>query len=161
MKVYTDASHGIHEDGKGHGGIVIMIGTGYVFAKSGKIKTVTLSSTESEGYMMCDAATYIVWMRELLSYFSYDMSVPTRMMQDNLSAIWLATHEGAFGRNKHTLIKRAFVKEKVEDGVVAMVHCDTERMVADMGTKPLCKKLLYKHMMKIGMVNCDNKQYSV
>ncbi len=80
MKVFTDASHGIHGDGKGHGGIIIMLGTGYVFAKSGKIKTVTLSSTESEGYMMCDAATYIVWMRELLSFFSYDMSIPTRML---------------------------------------------------------------------------------
>ncbi len=73
----------------------------------------------------------------------------------------MATHEGSFGRNKHTLIKRAYVKEKVEEGALAMVHCDTERMVADMGTKPLCKKTLYRHMLKIGMVNCDNKQYSV
>jgi len=152
LKVYTDASHGTHQDGKGHGGIVITMGTGYVFAKSGKLKSVTLSSTESEGYMACEGATYIVWIRELLTFYGYDMSTPTRMLQDNLSTIWLATHEGSFGKNKHTIVKRAYVREKIEEGVLVMTHCDTERMTADMGTKPLCKKLLQRHMEAIGMV---------
>jgi len=80
------------------------------------------------------------------------MSSPTRMLQDNLSTIWLATHDGTFGKNKHTIIKRAYVKEKIENGTIVMVHCDTDRMTADMGTKPLCKKLLQKHMEAIGMV---------
>jgi len=153
LKVYTDASHGIHDDGKGHGGIVIKIGSGYVFAKSGKLKSVTLSSTESEGYMVCEGATYVVWIRELLIFYGYDMNTPVRMLQDNLSTIWLGTHDGSFSKNKHTIIKRAYVREKIEDGVLVVVHCDTERMSADMGTKPLCKKLMLRHMGAIGMVD--------
>ncbi len=79
------------------------------------------------------------------------------MLQDNLSTIWLATHEGAFAKNKHTIIKRAYVKEKIEDGIVVITHCDTERMCADMETKPLAKKLLHRHMEAIGMVIIADK----
>ncbi len=71
LKVYTDASHALYGDGKGHGGIIITMGSGYVFAKSGKLKCVTLSSTESESVVMCEGATYIVWMRDLLEFFGY------------------------------------------------------------------------------------------
>ena len=123
-----------------------------MFAKSGKLKTATLSSTESENNMMCECATYILWMRELLTFFGYEMAAPTRMFQDNLSAIWLSTHDGKFTRNKHTIVKRSFFREHVESDEIQPLHMDTENMPADMGTKPLCKKLLEKHMKKVGMV---------
>jgi len=157
VKVYTDASHGTHRDGKGHGGIVITMGSGYVFAKSGKLKSVTLSSTESEGYMLCEGATYVVWVRELLSFYGYRMDKPTKMYQDNLSTIWLATHEGSFAKNKHTIVKRAYVKERIDEKELVMMHCDTERMSADMETKPLAKKLLQKHMESIGLVSIGTR----
>ena len=87
LRVYCDASHGLHEDGKGVIGIIIMMGSGYIYAKSGKIKIATLSSTESEGRAMKEAGTYIVWAREMLYFFGYRMEVPTKLFQDNLSAI--------------------------------------------------------------------------
>ena len=74
------------------------------------------------------------------------------MFQDNLSAIWLASHDGKFNRNKHTLVKRAYFREKVEQGVVAVLHRDTDKMTADMGTKAGSRDLLSKHMKYIGMV---------
>ncbi len=49
------------------------------------------------------------------------------------------------------------MKEKIEEGVVVVTHCDTERMCADLGTKPLGKKLLLMHMEAMGMVIIDNK----
>ena len=36
------------------------LGSGYIFAKSGKLKCVTLSSIESESVIICEAATYVV-----------------------------------------------------------------------------------------------------
>ena len=151
FRSYVDSSHGLHKDGKGHGGMFLTLGSGYVFAKSGKLKTTTLSSTESENLMMCECATYILWMRELLTFYGYQMTAPTRMYQDNLSAIWLSSHDGKFSRNKHTLIKRSFFREHVEEGEIQPLHMDTEHMPADMGTKPLCRKLLTRHMAKVGM----------
>ena len=71
FRSYVDSSHGLHEDGKGHGGMFLTLGSGYIFAKSGKLKTTTLSSTESENNMMCSCATYIIWTRQLLTFFGY------------------------------------------------------------------------------------------
>ena len=102
--------------------------------------------------MMCEVATYILWTRDLLTFFGYQMTAPTRMYQDNLSAIWLSTHDGKFSRNKHTLVKRSFYREHIEDGKIEPLHMDTDNMPADMGTKPLCKKLLTKLMTKVWMV---------
>ena len=130
----------------------LTLGSGYVFAKSGKLKNVTLSSTESENLMMCECATYILWMRDLLTFYGYQMTAPTRMYQDNLAAIWLSTHDGKFSRNKHTMVKRSFFREHVEADLIQPVHMDTEHMPADMGTKPIGRKLLAKHMQKVGMV---------
>ena len=80
------------------------------------------------------------------------MTAPTRMYQDNLSAIWLSSHDGKFSRNKHTLVKRSFFREHVEADVIHPLHMDTEQMPADMGTKPVCRKLMTRHMTKVGMV---------
>ena len=134
FRSYVDSSHALHKDGRGHGGLFLTLGSGYVFAKSGKLKTATLSSTESENCMMCECATYILWMRELLTFFGYQMTAPTRMYQDNLSAIWLSTHDGKFSRNKHTLVKRSFFREHCDGGKIEPLHMDTENMPADMGT---------------------------
>ena len=128
LRVYCDASHGLHEDGKGVIGIIIMMGSGYIYAKSGKIKFATLSSTESEGRAMKEAGTYIVWAREMLYFFGYRMEGPTKLFQDNLSAIWLASHDGSFQRNKHTVIERAFVKDLIDEKVMTCIHQDTERL---------------------------------
>ena len=151
LKTYVDSSHAMHKDGRGHGGMFITLGSGYVYAKSGKLKAATLSSTESENAMMCEGATYIVWMRQLLSFFGYVMTAPTRMYQDNLSAIWLGKHDGKFSRNKHTLVKRSYFREQVTGGVIEPMHLRTEEMPADMGTKPLTRKLMTRHMKAMGM----------
>ena len=146
FRSYVDSSHALHKDGRGHGGLFLTLGSGYVFAKSGKLKTATLSSTESENNMMCECATYIFRMRELLTFFGYQMTAPTRMYQDNLLSIWLSTHDGKFSRNKHTLVKRSFFRKHCDEGRIEPLLMDTENMPADMGTKPMCRKLLPKHM---------------
>ena len=151
FRSYVDSSHATHKDGRGHGGMFLTLGSGYVFAKSGKLKTATLSSTESENSMMCDCTTYVLWMRELLTFYGYKMVAPTRMYQDSLSAIWLCTHDGKFSRNKHTMVKRSFYREHVEGERILPLHMDTEHMPADMETKPMCRKLMTRHMQKVGM----------
>jgi hypothetical protein len=155
LRIYTDASHALHGDGKGHGGMIMTLGSGYIFAKSGKLKCVTLSSTESESVVMCEAATYVVWIRGMMDFFGCRFEQPTRMYQDNLSAIWLATNDGSFSKNKHTLVKRAYLMDKVKEQIIVPVHMDTERMPADMLTKSMNRKLLTRHMERIGMIRLN------
>ena len=112
--IYTDASHGLHEDGKGHIGIVVTLGSGYVQVKSLKIKIVTLSSTESEGVALCEATTYARWIRAMLEAFGHKMLTPTKLYMDNESAILMAEKDGSFARNKHVMIRRNYTREGSE-----------------------------------------------
>ena len=81
--VYTDASHGLHEDGKGQIGIIATLGSGYVGARSSKIKMITLSSTESEQLALCEATTYAKWMRKMLRDLGHEIKTPTKLFLDN------------------------------------------------------------------------------
>ena len=66
-----DASHNVHKDHKGHGGLILHLGSGPIHTRSMKIRTVTLDTAESEGYMMCETVKYIIWGRELLKFWGH------------------------------------------------------------------------------------------
>jgi hypothetical protein len=63
---YVDASYGVHIDGKSHTGTAITLGKGAVYAKSGKQKVVSKSSTEAELIGLSDSASQIIWTRDFL-----------------------------------------------------------------------------------------------
>jgi hypothetical protein len=60
LKVYADASHIVHMDGRGQAGIVITLGSAPIFCRSFKIKSTTRSSSESELVALEDATTYVI-----------------------------------------------------------------------------------------------------
>jgi len=144
----------MYNDGKGQGGIMVSVGSGVVHARSFKIKISVLSPTESEGVAVCEAGTYAVFMislcRTLGLYLSKDDFVSIK--QDNLSTIWLQTHDGIFARNKHVLARDNYVKELYEDGLVKVSHCDTELLNADMLTKVVDYAQMKRLMQRSDMV---------
>ena len=150
--IYTDASHGVHPDGKGHVGMIVTLGSGYVSAKSTKIKITTLSSTESEGVVLCEATTYARWIRDMLKHLGHEMKTPTRLFMDNESAILLADKDGSFARNKHVMIRRNYTREGIQEHIVKPVHKATGKMVADMCTKIKPTSKLLVDMAASGMV---------
>jgi hypothetical protein len=72
--------------------------------------------------------------------------------QDNTSTIWLTTNEGNFLKNRHIKIRRNFVKEQIIKGRVEVRYQPTDKMVADIGTKPVTSTALERHMNTINMV---------
>jgi hypothetical protein len=151
IDIYADASHGIHANGKGHGCIMVRLGGGIIFVRSYKLKLVTLSSTESEWVVLCDAAQLARWIKDMLTRLG--VAVPTiKIKQDNTSSIYLAENGPSFARTKHLLIKRNYAKESILDGVISLAQVSSEAMLADMGTKPLSYRLLCKFMKLAGMM---------
>ncbi len=49
-----------------------------------------------------------------------------------------------------------FCREKLEDGVIDVVHCGTDEMAADIMTKPLAKPLFEKMRSKLGVVSAND-----
>jgi hypothetical protein len=68
LQCYEDASHNSYLDGKGHLGMLFTLGDNDAafYAKSQKMKLVTLSSNETEYVALCEASTELVFLRQLL-----------------------------------------------------------------------------------------------
>jgi len=152
LTICTDASHGLHKDGKGHGGITISLGSGCIHARSNKIKCITLASSETEGYMLCEGGTYVLFMSSLLKVLRANNDTIPLLVQDNLSTIWLQEHEGKFARNKHIIIRDNYTKELIIHNLVKLIQRETEYLEADMLTKIVVLQLMLKHMARCGMI---------
>jgi hypothetical protein len=139
VKAYIDAAYGVHQDsGKSHTGCVLVVGAGGpVFAKSGKQKIVTKSSTEAELVGLSDSASPAIHLRNWLMAQGYEMG-PVTIYQDNMSCMALIKRGSpASERSRHISIRHFWLKEKITDGVVAIEHLGTEQMFSNVLTKPV------------------------
>jgi hypothetical protein len=159
IRIGCDLSHRMYKDGKGQGGIMVSIGSGVVHARSYKIKVTVLSPSESEGVTVCEAGTYAIFMICLCRALGHNWNEEdfVTIKQDNLSTIWLQSHDGVFGRNKHILARDNYVKELIKEGIVKVSHCDTEFLNADMETKVVELIQQNRLMQKSDMVYIDGR----
>ena len=137
IKIYADASHGLHPKGEGHGGIVITYGSAPIYAKSWKIKMITRSSSETELVALEESSTFPSWLRQLMNDMHLEINGKHIIHQDNKSTMLLASNGGSFGRTKHLIIKKSFVKQGLAKGEFAICYLPTKDMLADWFTKPM------------------------
>jgi hypothetical protein len=138
LTVSADASYACHPDGLGHSGFVCSIGGSTVYARSSKQKLVSKSSSESELLALNLATDETLYLRNLLAELGYPQTAPTDIMQDNRSAITMAT-KGELGnkRTKHFTVRHYFVTEHIRNGAIRLTHQAGTLILADGLTKPL------------------------
>jgi hypothetical protein len=135
LRVYIDASHKLHMDGKGHGCMIICMDESPIAWRAYKIPHATLSSTEDEISAVCEATTYFVWCNHLFQELRHDMPDPFDVMQDNTSAMHIMKYGGTFKRSKHMVNRYEFIMEHLRNGLFRFTHCPTDRHPADLLTK--------------------------
>ena len=138
VKLFVDASYGVHHDGKSHTGSCIVIGDlGAVHCRSSKQLIVTKSSTEAELVGLSDSANQGIFIRNFLLAQGYQMG-PVTILQDNQSCMALI-ERGRLGaeRTWHIQIRYFWVKERVDTGEARIEYLRTEDMYANVLTKPL------------------------
>jgi len=120
LRIYADAAHMLHKDGKGRGGIIETMGSAPIFSKSYKFKLVTRSSTESEMVCLDEAVMYAIWITSLLQDLKFQFKLPVKLLQDNLSTIGIMLNGGTFDRTKH-MTKYGF-KQHIDNGNITLEH---------------------------------------
>ena len=145
---YVDASYAIHQDAKGHTGIVISMSRmgGPIYAKSIKQKLVSRSSTESELIGLTECVGLVLWLRNVMASLNYSQPA-TIVFEDNQSTITMAKlgRGGKTGNSKHIDVRFFFAKQHIDKGEIEVQHIATEDQVADVLTKPLQGNLFRKH----------------
>ena len=98
-----------------------------------------MSTAEAEYIALSAAVREAVWLRRLMKDLCAPQSGATTVHEDNTGAISWSKNAKDHERSKHIDIKFHFTREAVKAGVVDVVHCRTDNMLADIFTKALSK----------------------
>ena len=119
--------------------------TGWVFLLHGsavswqsrKQHTTALSSVEAEYMAAAAAAKEAVWWRRFLTELGLPPPGPTILYSDSQGSIALAKNPDHHDRTKHIDMRYHFIREQVAFQAIRTEFIGTERMLADVLTKPL------------------------
>lgn len=135
---YADASWAEHySDRKSNSGYVFIVNGGTVSWACRKQKCVALSSTEAEFIALSEACQEAHWLVRLLADMQRPLNTPILIYEDNQSCLKMIGDERLSNRTKHIDTRYNFVKDYIEKKIVSCTYCPTERMLADLFTKPL------------------------
>ncbi|KAJ3013542.1 hypothetical protein NUW54_g1564 [Trametes sanguinea] len=149
---YTDADHaGCPDTGRSTSGYVIKMGTGAISWSSRLQSIVALSTTEAEFVAAVSAGQEVLWLRNLLTEFGFDVSAASRLRIDNLSALSVAKNPEHHGRMKHLDLRFYWLRDEVAKGRIAIEHLRTSDMPADILTKSLAKPKVLEMVKMLGL----------
>ena len=108
------------------------------------------SSTEAEISAVNELISDILWCRDILEDLGYPQQ-RINMYEDNKSCITMLQQEprNFHTKSRHVRVKWAFFREEYEKKTVKLNYCPTEKMAADLLTKPLGGKTHTLHSNNI------------
>jgi len=130
---------------------VVKIGSGAVSWSSKLQSLVALSTTEAEHIAAVEAGKEILWMRQLMGELGYDTSGPSVLRMDNQSAIAVSKNPEHHGKMKHLSLRLFWLRDAVQDGLIAPTFVPTQDMAADVFTKSLDRFKLEKCIRMLGL----------
>jgi hypothetical protein len=146
VKTWVDAAYGVHNDNmRSQTGGTIMMGKGTLYSKSAKQKINTKSSTEAELVGASDFLPQTIWTTNFIEAQGYTVD-NSDFYQDNTSAMRMERNgrQSAGQRSRHINIRYFFIKDRIANGEINLIHCPTAKMIADYFTKPLQGALFVK-----------------
>lgn len=152
LVAYSDADWaGDLKTRKSTSGMVFLLAGGAISWASRLQNCVTLSSMESEFVALSETSQEVVWLLHLLDDLGEAPQQPVAVMEDNQSCIKFVGSERVTRRSKHIETRECYVKELCNEGVLKLVYCPTEDMLADVLTKPLGAVKLSKLSSLLGL----------
>jgi hypothetical protein len=135
---YVDGLHQVHDDCRGQTGSLVTFGKGAVASSSNKMKCNTKSSTEMELISLADKLTDIIWTCYFVECQGYNIDEYV-IYQDNMSALSLEKNGRVLSsrHTKHIKAKYFLIKNYYDAGKINVEFCPTDKMWADVLTKPL------------------------
>ena len=123
--------------------------TGYVFLLNGKPiswrsrlqKTTAKSTAEAEYMALDETSAEALWLRGFIIELGFAATLgpdcAVTLYEDNAACIVMAVDPVISEATKHIAVRYFALRDRIEEGLVKVVHCPTSLMVADILTKPL------------------------
>ena len=158
LVVYSDSDFaGDITDYKSTTGVMVLIGNTITNWYCSKQTITAQSSTDAEIIAMNFATKEIIWMRGLLQELGLDMSLPTRLLCDNMSAIKLAHNPVFHKRTKHIMLKFALLVEQMKLDNLILEFVRSAENLADMFTKAQKSSHFLANLLRLKMESKTKK----
>ena len=151
---YSDSDFaGCQDEKKSTTGYIFKLAGGAVSWKSEKQKLIASSTMQAEFVACFSATTQAIWLRNLikeLTVFDF-VDRPIQLYCDSNSAVLFINNNRGLKGSKHMEVKYLTIKEKVQNGDVAVEHISTDDMIADPLTKGLRPCVFERHVINMGL----------
>ena len=151
---YSDSDFaGCQDEKKSTTGYIFKLAGGAVSWKSEKHKSIASSTMQAEFVACFSATTQAISLRNLikeLTVFDF-VDRPIQLYCDNNSAVLFINNNRGLKGSKHMEVKYLTIKEKFQNGDVAVEHISTDDMIADPLTKGLRPCVFDRHVINMGL----------
>eukprot|EP00937_MAST-01D_sp_MAST-1D-sp2_P007317 g7317.t1 len=154
---YSDADlAGDVETRRSRTGKLVLCGGGPVAHQSRLQPVVQLSTAAAETIALNDTAQDVNVIRSTLADMGLEQTVPTTVYEDNQAAVAIANSTtGLSGATKHLQMRDLKIKEMIDEGVITVEYCPTNKMLSDLFTKNLNHVLFNKFANFVTGYNTD------
>jgi histone deacetylase 1/2 len=109
---------------------------GVVSCSSRLQRKVADSSTHSETYAAHEVVKNVIEVEGKLREMGVNVPLPIRLLQDNQAVVKMSKNPIAHAGSRHYRIPQAYIREKVDEGLIVFQVVSSEDNPADMFTKP-------------------------
>ena len=142
ISAYSDADFaGDSSDSKSRTGSVVLVNECPISWSSKKQPVVAMSTAESEYIALTFTVQNTLWLSNMLTELQGYSKSPIPIYEDNQACLKLTKESSNLRKVRHIQVRQNFVKHHVNVGSISVSYCQTERMIADILTKPLGKSL--------------------
>ena len=135
LSCFSDANH----DLESYSSTVISPGRGVLSSHCHRQKEKQIASTHHEIVAASESVTHGLHAQHLCESMEFPESwyKPCKFYEDNYAVILLMKNgRSTNSKSKHIHMRHFFMKQYFDNGTFEMIHCITDKMVADINTKP-------------------------
>jgi len=149
---YADADYaGFVVDRKSTLGMAHFLGPCLVSWATKKKHSVAISTAEAEYVAAASCCPQLLRIKQQLKDFCVDTGcIP--IYCDNTSAINISKNPWQHKRTKPIDIRRHFLRDNVEKGLISMNFCTTDTQIADIFTKALSREKFERNRLELGLI---------
>ena len=105
--------------------------------RSMKQSAISKSSTEAEVASSSSCLDDVLWVRDLLKFFGFEQTSPTKFYMDNIAAINMIKNGNTTSRNKYFRVRTDSLHDAVVNQDIELHHMRSHQLPADALTKSL------------------------
>ncbi|KAL4575060.1 hypothetical protein LXL04_021901 [Taraxacum kok-saghyz] len=140
LSAFSDSDWGgIACGGRSTTAYLLFLGSNIISWRSARQKSISRSSTEAEYKALANAASEVMWVKNLLRELGILLPHSPTLFCDNTSATYSCANPVYHSRMKHVALDYYFVREQVQDGSLHVRHVNSVDQLADALTKPLTR----------------------